>query len=366
VIEKGKKKWREWREKRKGKKKTKEDKIKARVDKAQRELPPKIAALEAKKPSLIRFKAMLLLWRLRYRMSSLRIQGNSQLRFVGKINPELDLGNGYKFTWDEIIRVIHEIADEYFRKLGEPAAGTGAAADPIRPDLARNPAALAKAVGERQGHFDASGLPFEQGPHHKKPGVETIYETGGSKEKAPSYAASIAGTQGVDVGAAFHAVLSGPGADLSPEAARKAGLLFGIMFGKEPTHPNNTFGHKRDLVHALMATNMLKLGMPISELRNFPAAPTNLPWPIQAGAQIVTKKVIGKGAPNYPEGYGPGPLPTKMFPAEKIRLEREIKNFEAWVKATGELEKVSKGTPSTEDLKRQVKDRLAAFLKGRA
>jgi len=83
------------KKRRKGKekpKKTKAEKKQERLDKAARELPPKINALVSKGVGKMAMRARLLYWRARYRLSGLEIRGaGSGVSIRATVNPSIDL-----------------------------------------------------------------------------------------------------------------------------------------------------------------------------------------------------------------------------------------------------------------------------------
>ncbi|WP_049949823.1 eCIS core domain-containing protein [Sorangium cellulosum] len=380
---KGKKKKGKGRDRR-DKKKDQDRKKRERIEKAQRELPPKIRGLLAKKPNRVRAKATLLVWRVQYRLKSLKLEGKGSIKFKGEINPVLDLGNGWELTWDDVIRAIHEVAEEYFKKLeGSAGTGSGTPEDPLKIKPQENPAKVAQAVQEKQGVIDVgSGVTASHAPHPdpkmQEKGTTSIFEAGKEADKPPGYQELAKGLDGVDVGAAFKKLLRGEDVDLPPEKKAKLGALFVTAFGMEATHPGKTGGHKRDLVHALMAADLMDKDKSVTANSLFSKDPTGKDFVakeskklpavgiegppkfgrIQFGAQQVTDKVI-KG-----EGYGREEKP-KMSLAEKIRAEREINLFARWMKASGQLERMEGKTPDKEDLKNEIRKRLQSFLSGK-
>ncbi len=353
----------------------KKDEIAKKVERAERELPSKIRSLLAKRPSRVRVKATFLLWRAQYGLKSLTIEGKGTVKFKATINPTLDLGNGWEVTWDDVIRAIHAVSQEFLDGAqGAPSTGTGAHGDPVKINVQDNPAHVANAVREKKGVVDVgSDIHAVHDDHPTRKDTTSIFAVGHAPdEKPPSYQRMMKDLEGVDVGRAFGQLLRGQPVDATPEQKAKLGVLFVTMFGMEPTHPAKDMGHARDLGNALMATQLLEnkqvtleslltknpTGKDLveKESRKLPAVGIEgRSQPIQAGTQAVTGKVIGG------EGYGPGSLPKTML-AERIRVEREINLFTQWIKATGELEKLEDRAPTVEDLKSEVRKRLKQFL----
>jgi hypothetical protein len=144
------------------------------------------------------------------------------------------------------------------------------------------------------------------------------------------------------------------------------------MFGMEPTHPGKSGGHQRDLVYAIMATDLLEKDKSVTAESLFTKGTTGdlvakesnkLPavgiegrsQPIQAGVQKVTQTAI------HGPGYGANDLPKTML-AERICLQREINLFERWMKASGQLEQLSPDKPKYDQLKDEIRKRLQAAM----
>jgi hypothetical protein len=89
-----------------GPKKKKDDKQENqdRLDKAVRELTPKVQALVRKGVGRLRLKAQLAFWKLRYRLSSLEITGSGKSVGVrAKVNPEADIVRNVIMTTGDLI-----------------------------------------------------------------------------------------------------------------------------------------------------------------------------------------------------------------------------------------------------------------------
>jgi hypothetical protein len=106
----------------------KDSKNKEKLDKAVRELEPKIRSLLQRGVSGIRLRAQLAFWRLSYRLSELRVnkQGGRGLQFFAKVNPEAVFGNGVKIEGNELLRFIREVVRD--EVLKHPKVQTAAQA----------------------------------------------------------------------------------------------------------------------------------------------------------------------------------------------------------------------------------------------
>lgn len=371
-------------DKKQDKQKAKDRKKQQRIERAKRELPPKIKALLAKKPSRMRIAATLLAWRVKYRLKTLKINGKGKVRFVGTINPTLDLGNGWEFTWDEILQAIDEVSVQYLTELKtrRDASASGTEATTTQPG-AHQATTKHGAAGTMEGLTKV-----EQGTTHVGGGdtVEVLTEqTKRGKTLtsiAPSGASSSrtyreiiddlkeSGLSNQQVGDALGGKFANQPLSLTNEQRVLITEAYGLL-NFEATHPKKTMGHRRDLVHALMQSQSLSAGtMSVEDLRRAPTAgrlsgaaavtageTTKHPWAgIQAGAGAVTKKGV------HGKGYGPGELPKSMFGPEEVRLKREINNFKRWIKTTGDLQKIEGRKPTKADLVMEIKKRLDAYL----
>jgi hypothetical protein len=65
-----------------------------RLAEAGRAIRPKLAALIAKRPSKLRVRGQLVVWKLRYRLTELRMEDHgNRVDFIAKVNPEEKVGN---------------------------------------------------------------------------------------------------------------------------------------------------------------------------------------------------------------------------------------------------------------------------------
>ncbi len=83
------------------------------LDKAKRELPPKIRQLTRQGVKEGRLKTQLAAWRSQYRLSSLSIQGSGKnFRIIAKVNPMAEVGHGVEIDEIELLRFIEHVAQE--------------------------------------------------------------------------------------------------------------------------------------------------------------------------------------------------------------------------------------------------------------
>ncbi|MBV9883212.1 MAG: DUF4157 domain-containing protein [Sphingomonadaceae bacterium] len=86
--------------------------IKRDVERAQRELPGKVDAFLAKDPSSLRVKAQLMIWKLQYKLTDLKLNpAGKQGKFRATINPEFDIGGGVTIGIDDgkLLVIINEV-----------------------------------------------------------------------------------------------------------------------------------------------------------------------------------------------------------------------------------------------------------------
>ncbi len=83
------------KDKKLSKEEAKQQEIKKRVEKAQRELPPKVSSLLKRGSSRFRLRAQLAIWKLQYRLSHFKFEINGHaVNFDAKVNPIVQLPNG--------------------------------------------------------------------------------------------------------------------------------------------------------------------------------------------------------------------------------------------------------------------------------
>lgn len=94
---------------REDKQKEKERKNRERLEKAKRELPPKIDPLLRKGIWKIRLRAMLAMWRVKYR---LRVLKQKKGEIVAANSPEIRLTETLSISRDKLLRLVRKIIDE--------------------------------------------------------------------------------------------------------------------------------------------------------------------------------------------------------------------------------------------------------------
>jgi hypothetical protein len=85
--------------------KNKKEDNKKRLAEAARAIRPKLAALLAKQPSKLRVRGQLAVWKVRYRLSELRMEDlGRQVAFIAKVNPEEEVGKGEEIPLKEELK----------------------------------------------------------------------------------------------------------------------------------------------------------------------------------------------------------------------------------------------------------------------
>lgn len=88
-------------------KKSKEQRARERLDKVVRALRPKVEQMLARGTSKLVLRAKLLYWRVRYRLSALMLDENSQI--IARINPELTVASGKVVPKEELGRLLQAV-----------------------------------------------------------------------------------------------------------------------------------------------------------------------------------------------------------------------------------------------------------------
>jgi hypothetical protein len=101
--------------KRKDKKeKDKNSQNQEKLDRAVRELQPKIGAMLKRGVSSIHLRAKLAMWRVKYRLKKLSLekQGANDFQVVAQVNPRANVLNTFNPTQRQILRIVHKIGKE--------------------------------------------------------------------------------------------------------------------------------------------------------------------------------------------------------------------------------------------------------------
>jgi Domain of unknown function (DUF4157) len=89
-----------------------------RLDKAVRELQPKVNTLLRRGVSGIHLHAQLALWRVQHKLTRLSVhkQGESQAQIVAKVNPEGLVSGGYIVPWERVRLIVQEVVKELLQR----------------------------------------------------------------------------------------------------------------------------------------------------------------------------------------------------------------------------------------------------------
>lgn len=258
------------------------------MEKAQRELPPKVNQLLAKRPSRLRVLGQFAIWRLRYRLSKFELRGSEgKIDIFAQVHPTITLAPGWTFKDYDVFKVIDNIGGELLAQA-RAASPTAPRNDQGQVDFtqrthAAEPAAHLQPMStwtekgaapppESQhivGHT-VSGQPigyrheqlWQQPPTGR---IRPLEEGGGS-----NYSFIPGRLEGMNAGDALgKLVRNDPVPDMTDKQRDTLGELYGLwMGGKEASHPNGSYGHQRDLTYSYMIGQMME--------------PTTCPWPTQS------------------------------------------------------------------------------------
>jgi hypothetical protein len=365
---------RQWRQRRRQRR---EQAARERIERAQRELPPLIQRLLAANPSVIRLRAQLLYYRLRYRLRELTVRENgARVQIHGRVNPVLTLPGGWKFEVHDILRVLDEIAEEMIDaavREQELAGGPPATQQGVPVDLTgtREPGAgvitarpsTSFLVGGTQGTAETPGVPIgyrvERNPRapwwQRVAGLNA--PAGGPEARyRPELATSL---EGQPVGTWMTALLRRQPVPASATPhVDSLGTLYGLWFGWEPSHPRQTAGHRRDLVYSLMATELMnprggQRALTVGEAIDLHPASFG-------GAQAATRHVTSRLAGE--ETSLPRDARRRRDREQRLRRERAI--LRRWFRLHAPEFPVMDERPTLDDVRRFIRERLRSFVQG--
>ncbi|HZH92119.1 MAG TPA: hypothetical protein VEX70_16095 [Pyrinomonadaceae bacterium] len=330
-----------------GKERTPEEKKKD-LERAGRELKPKVKALMAKGVPPIILKARLALWKVQYKLTTLELRGRE---LVATINPELTLAEGWTFEDNQVFLVIDKIAKEMVKEAQKERAKENRenkkkGVPPLAPvttpsgqtlqqvDIRQRsaPAAGVVALGAGQqrvivgqtvgGKEVAFEHGFEQAPYQMGPFPWRGIGPGGGA-KGRKYDELVAALAGKPTGDWLKMLATGK--PLPKEAEPHAGdlaELYGLMMAKEPSHGGGA--NRRDLAYSMMAIDLASGpgGKPIDQIVGKTGIHPAAFGEAQMGAAIVAQDMKGT--------RGIGALTKKEAEASDKRRERERETLKAW------------------------------------
>ncbi len=364
--------------KRKGRKgqpsKDKKKALNEKIQRVQRDLPPKLHRLMSRKPSRLRFKAQLLAWRVAYRLRRLEVVGGMErFRIVATVNPNIELAPGWSFEEMDVIRVADKLAGEFLEEAqaeqakhaqapGQTSAEAGSGGGKINLREFESPAAPLAALAPQSAFIvGATQASAPVGYQHGKEvapfggwwGWQGIAGLEGNKGRR--YQDIAAKLSGLPVGNILTALLRKQRPELTREQASDVGELFGLWFAKEPSH--NLGRHQRDLVYSFMATELMSSrqgAQPLSIEQGVALHPASF-GKAQMGARAVTEEMLGvsKGLPKD----------EKAKVAREERLTRERNTLLAWFKRHASEIPVFDRKPTLNDVEDFVRAKLRDYLK---
>jgi hypothetical protein len=330
-----------------GKERTPEEKKKD-LERAGRELKPKVKAFMRKGVPPVVLKARLALWKMQYKLTTLEMRGRE---LVATINPELKLAEGWTFEDKDVFLIIDKIAKEMIKEAQKerakenrerkkkgvpppapvtlPGGGTQQQVD-IRQRSSPGAGVVALGPGEQRvivgqtagGKEVAFEHGFEQAPYQRGPFPwRGIGPGGGAKgRKYDDLAASMSGKP---VGDWLKMLATGkPLPEKAEQHAGELAELYGLMMAKEPSH--NAGAHRRDLAYSMMAIDLASGpgGKPIEQIVGKTGIHPAAFGEAQMGAGIVTMDIKGT--------RGIGALTKDESAALDKRQERERETLKAW------------------------------------
>ncbi|HEY9285568.1 MAG TPA: OmpH family outer membrane protein, partial [Pyrinomonadaceae bacterium] len=355
------------------------------LEKAGRELKPKVNALMAKGVHPLVLKARLAAWKLQYRLTTLELRGR---QLVATINPELTLAEGWTFEDAQVFSVIDKIAKEMVaeaykeKKAAEkesksPTAkikvtdqeGKQVEVDQTQIDLRKrsSPAAGVVVMGKGRQHVTVGetegGTPIvfehgvEQAPSKDKESKwQGIGPGGGAKGR--HYGPLAEKLKGKPVGDWMKLLATGK--PLPKEAEPHAGdlgELYGLMMAKEPSHSGRS--HRRDLIYSQMGIDLMT-GPDAKPLEQV-AGPAGLHpaafGGAQMGARLVTQEMRGT--------KGMATLTPKLQELKDKRRGREREMLIAWFqKHKADLPLFPKEKkPTLDDVEKFIRSKLGEIFK---
>lgn len=318
------------------------------LEKAVRELKPKVSALMAKGAHPVVLKARLAVWKMQYKLTTLEIRGKE---IVATINPELTLTKGWTFEDADVFKVIDKIVKEMVKeaqkekakekrekkKKGVPplppvTAPTGQTFQQVDIRQRSSPAAGLVALGsgdERvivgqtvSGKEIAFEHGFAQAPIKGRPFPWRGIGPGGGAigRKYDPLAASLSGKPTGD-----WLKMLATGKPLPKEAEPHAGELaeiYGLMMAKEPSHGGGA--NRRDLAYSMMGIDLMT-GPGAKTIDQVVGAKGIHPAAFgqnQMGSAIIAQEMAGT--------RGIGPLTREETEASEERRGREHATLKAW------------------------------------
>ncbi len=340
-----------------------------RLERARRELPPRINRLLAGRPSRLRLLAQLTYWRLRYRLSSLRVHGSERYDIIARVNPQVTLAPGWAFEWRDVVRVLDRVADEMItteraRQTQSPPTTSPEGTTQLTM-MSPATAAVARQPG-RTFQVGDSGLAYRDQPARgfwSRLGVREIAGAGtGQMSYYPALQRAFAGAPRGAVGESFtRALRRQGGAPLSEAHRGAAGEMFGLWFAHEPSHRSGTFSHRRDLMYSTMLSELMTPGAQGQRAMSTTSAIGLHPASFggaQQGARQVTAEMNDPNAPLPREG-------TDARRNRDERLRREKSSLIAWFQRhRADLPQLNRA-PTLEDVESFVRRKVADYLAGR-
>jgi hypothetical protein len=352
----------------KDKDESRDEKVKKHVEKVRRELPPKLKSFLAKKPSKLRLRTQLAIWRNAYKLRKLEVRKKTKgFDIIGQVNPTIDLADGWTFETHDVFRVIDEVAGEYIKiKLDDDESEAtdisgSSFASPVVPPSKLTPGKTYQ-LGKTQ-----NGESIRYGVTETKQSSVTGITPGGKSRWRPNYRQIASRLKDADVGDIITKLIRNPDKaidhDLTIKQAESVGMLYALWFGKEPSHSRGTYSHKRDLIYSMMTSELMtnKEGHKKFDISEAIGIHPSSFAGAQEGARRVTAEMHGL-EPRLPKE---GTKSRKeAIRVRKIRYEREKALLKMWFKRQLKDLPVLDRNPTLDDVKLFVREKLRQYQQG--
>jgi voltage-gated potassium channel Kch len=322
------------------------EQIQKRVERAQRELPPRVNQLLAKKPSRVRVLAQFAVWRVRYQLSKLELRGTQgKVDIFAQVNPMITLAPGWTFKDHDVFKAVDEIGAELLttaRKTAPTPRRTSSGqldftqrSHPTEPAAHLQPAtkwtktttpptAPAPASQYLVGNTeDGTALGYRHEQLFGEVGrIRPLDDGFGS-----NYQPLLKKLAGVNVGEALGRLVRNERVpNMSKEQSDALSELYGLwMGGKEASHPKGTFAHQRDLTYSYMTGQLLEGGASLEQgIAMHPASFGDA----QKGARRITLEM--NADEELPPLEGKTKEQRKLQGARNERYDRETRTSQAW------------------------------------
>ncbi|WP_315098335.1 hypothetical protein, partial [uncultured Cellulomonas sp.] len=376
-----------------------EERRHADLERARRDLPPRIAALLRGGVSQWRLRALLLAWRLRYRLRVLTMRGEGRsLSVVAANSPETDLVRSILKGWgEEVNRILRDVsesilADAEVRRLAQHIvdqrrAGRGSEEHPIEMPVGHGGAPAARDLRD----MSIAGRGAE-GTRKVVPGMPGI--TASQVERGRRYPQeehyTFPGQQGMPVrevaAGSLHPgniIVVGPGTypTIAANTPEKVRLMQRAIFAMQAGNPPPAGLTPTELASAASLARLAQVesarstsGLATENMGNLLAAQGHLPWEerygpeqpmVVRGSGAVGRRAHGRLHPDSPETPGLGGVGTASAADVDVFLSRELVLVTRFLVAqmTAQRELYDNETALTQYVRKHLRDQLLHLLR---